>query len=389
MSLPAWLKLIKGEIETGDGEVVLMLHEPVGFNRNTGEGMSSRVFGMALASIPKQKHVALEINTMGGSVPEGIAMMNQISARGNVTTRVVGYAASMGALILQGGAKREMMPGTMVIIHNPMASIDQGDQREAKRVSDMLKQVKSSLVGVLVARTGQDEKTISKMMDDTTGMTPDEALKLGFIDNVCEGAPALNSFDLVNFFNSCRELHSAAPRSGEETARQNKNKMKNITSSLAKLKLVDSAEITDEAVVVTQLEASFGKFAAVVTERDTLKNQVTIFETQLKDRVTNKVTKAVTDKIVKAERKDSLIAAGIQNEASLDFIDDLYEAARTTTTATRRGAAPVPASDDNATELDTIRNQMRTASPEDVAVLATKARELRGHKELFGAPATK
>lgn len=374
-----------------EGEVTLQLQEQIGFDGVSG--MSARVFGSVLGGIPRAKPVMLEINTMGGNVPEGTAIANMISARGNVTTRVIGYAASMGVSIFQAGARREMMPGTMLIVHNPMGS-NSGDSASMKNQAVILAQVKESLVGVLASRTKLPADVISKMMDATTAIDPQTALDTGWCDCIVEGVAATNHFDLVAFFNSNR-LQSAVG-SGEPA--KERNKMKNIVSVLAGLHLVNSADITEEAVVVTQLEASV---PAIIAERNQLKLANDKHVEAAKSRITNRVELAITNKLIKAERKDSLIASGISNEASLDFIDDLYASQREAATAAataaasatpaRRGALPVPATPDAGVDaLASIRNQMAIETdPAKIAEFALKARDLRGHKELFAAPASK
>src|SRR4051812_36992622 len=102
IELPPWLKVVTGKLEEDELEPVsVLLSEPIGFDG--WEGMSARRFGEVLGAIPRGKPVDLQINTMGGLVPEGIAMCNMVEARGNVTCRVIGYAASMGAVLLQAG----------------------------------------------------------------------------------------------------------------------------------------------------------------------------------------------------------------------------------------------------------------------------------------------
>ncbi len=138
MPLPDFLRLIKGSMnEDDDGDVDMLLSEPIGFDPNTYNGISARMFGSSLAQVPKRKTVNLLINTLGGNVDEGVAMYNMITARGNVNTVVIGYAASMGAIIAQAGAVRKMMPGTMMIIHNPQGEM-KGEEGDMNWQADML-----------------------------------------------------------------------------------------------------------------------------------------------------------------------------------------------------------------------------------------------------------
>ncbi len=461
MSLPDWLKLIKGDMDKDDdGEVTMMLHAPVGMT-DAGDGVTSRMFGTALNMVPKNKKVTLEINTMGGKVDDGIAMYNMLRARGNVKTRVVGYAASMGAVIAQAGTTRCMMPGTMMIIHNPQANPGAGDHKDMSAAASMLGKVKDSLVDLLADRTKQGKRAISGMMDDVTAMTADEAKKLGFCDEIEDGSPAYNEMkpkELFEFLRTCRNGGpGSGPRPGggkyeeaeknaesksdaamketdkaeavkdnnaaaahreaaaahreaaskseslndksyhEQAARQHseferahrlssvknqleQNNMTKTIIALAKLNLLPSADMTDEAAA-PQAEVSINR---IIAERDSYKVKLDGIEKAnteaLKTRVTNRVEKAITDKLVKVERKDSLIAAGISNEASLDFLNDLAAPRQP------RGAAPVPKPEDGEhATLETVRSNMRDHKGDGLKnyEAAMTARELRGHKNLF------
>jgi uncharacterized NAD(P)/FAD-binding protein YdhS len=94
------------------------------------------------------------------------------------------------------------------------------------------------------------------------------------------------------------------------------------------------------------------------------------------------VVKAVTDKLIKAERKDTLIATGVSNEAALDFLDDLV-----VTATTRRGAPPVPKGEGEVESLESLRDELQEAIKAGDGVrcstIALKLRDLRGHKNLF------
>ncbi len=387
MKLPDWLKLIRGDMEKDDSEeVTMLLHEPIGYDSWTGEGISSKQFGMALNAIPRSKNVALEINCLGGQVSDGLAMANMVQARGNVTTRVVGYAASMGAIIFQGGVKREMMPGTMMVIHNPHGTIEDGDQHEMASQAEMLAAVKNSLVGVLASRSGQKPKKISDMMDAVTAMDPETAKELGFCDSIIQGVPALNSMQFTNGYRRILQENKAPIVKN--------NIMKLLIGTLAKFKLVSSPDITDDAQASNLVETSV---AALILQRDEAQAEVLRHNEALKTRVTNRITKAIEGKLIKPERKDSLIAAGITNEAALDFLDDISITPPAAPATPRRGAAPAPASPGDVITIDSVRNNIGANKADTTtdwlekgrinANLAREARKLRGHENLFVLPA--
>lgn len=382
-NLPEWLKLLKGDLDTEDGEATMLLQEPIGYNPMTGDGISARRFVDTLSSIPKTKTVHLHINTLGGSIPEGIAMHNAVLSRGNVHTCVTGYAASMGAIIHQAGVKRSMMPGTMLVIHNPQTE-SEGDEHDVEQQLNMLRQAKTNLVNLLHNRTGLDPDKLSDMMDKTTAMTPEEAKKLGFCDEVIEGSPAWNSFDPAKFFNSCRKLtgtaHVPAAGGGKSATVKQTNSMK-LTEALAKLKLIPSADMSEDAAAA-HLEQSV---AAIQQENASLKTAVETHTNALRLRVTNRVDKAIADKLALPEAKETLIGIGMTNEVGLEAVLGRPVA----TTETRRaGSPPLPAEGKDAGESNEdkaakLRNEMKTMTPEEKGRAARQLRALRGHSNLF------
>ncbi len=315
-----------------------------------------------------------------------------ILARGNIATCVIGYAASMGAIIAQAGATRKMMPGTMMIIHNPQGSTD-GDADAHDESSAMLKVVKNSLVDLLSNRTKQGKKKISEMMDACTAMDADEACKLGFCDEVLAGSPARNDFNPAKLVNICQRLSGSAAAVDGGKQKTNTQSMEKILKTLVTLGILKSADNVTEDVASAAIEAHVSN---LIVKRDDLQAANTKHEDDRKARVTNRVTAAVDGKLIKPERKDALIAAGLSNEASLDFLGDLSTALSAPGPQKPRGAPPIPKGDNNqdGSELDTLRNGLiqnarchAGEDPVEVAVRnasdARKARELRGHKNLF------
>ncbi len=394
-NLPEWIKLLKGDLKTDDGDVDMLISEPIGFDPETFSGMDAKSFGYALASVPKGKKVNLMINTLGGLISEGVTMYNMILARGNVNTTVIGYAASIGAVIFQAGNKRTMMPGTMCLIHDPMSGA-QGTASEVAAVAATLKVLKSNIVDLLASRTGQGKKAIAEMMTATTAMGPSEALKLGFCDEVIDGSPAWNDINPSRLLNFSQQLAStrmsAIAGGGSPPKTENtETHMQKLMQMLARLKLIPSADLTDEAAaaaVENNLAAlENARAQSVIVERDSLKTKLTAHENALKLRVENRVAKAIENKLIKAERKDALVASGLANETSLDFIDDLAPAG-----GAHRGSPPLPggAAAGETQTLDQVRAQMAaTRDPKELAELALKARELRGQKNLFTPDSTR
>ena len=467
MTLPNWLSLVKGSLDETPGEVTMLLHEPIGYNKASDSGISSRMFGESLAGIHKNKTINLDINTLGGKVDDGLAMANMVSARGNVTTRVTGYAASMGAIIHQAGAKRVMLPGTMLVIHNPQAELGEGDYRDADQKGLFLRKVRDSLAGMLSKRSGQKVDTINDMMDKTTAMSPDDAKKLGFCDEIGEGMPAFGEMSpaaMFEFLKTIRngaqeghpfygnqhtdaatesevafgsssdakaadeaaeketdidesyEAHGAAAAAHEKASKlhtvaaskttgntsethkafaaMHERDAKKHSSGLAELKSNLLMKLTLSALgkLVKLPDGITDELAAPQVEKSLteLMTKVTNLEAEVKAandakllRVTNRVAKAVELKLVKPERKDDLIAAGVTNESTLNFLDDIVLLSQ----QKRRGAAPVPRTEGGEVTVESLRAELAECKDDGIrsAEISRQLRTLRGHKELFTA----
>lgn len=384
-NLPEWLKLIKGDLDKDDDdEVVMMLHQPIGYDKTTGDGISSERFMAVMSMVPKNKRMRLEINTMGGAIDQGIAMYNGIRARGGVTTRVVGYAASMGSVVFQAGENREMMPGTMVMVHNPQLSPGSGDYKDMEAAAALLKKVKTAIVNLMSDRTGVGKKEMSDMMDATTAIGPEEAVKLGFADKVVDGSPAYNGLDLTTLTNSIKTIISPA-KPNEDSRHQPQNKkereMKLTLAALAPLITGDlrvPTDATDEqAAPIVSLAVN-----ALTDEMESLRNENETLRAEKKTRIVARVDAAITAKVLKPELKDAMVNAALTNESILDAIPAAGQ-------TVRRGAPPVPGTDGDKgsvqEQLATLRNQMLdpNATPAQRGAWAKEARKLRGHGSIF------
>lgn len=128
------------------------------------------------------------INSPGGSVTAGLAIydtMQYISC--DVATYCIGQAASMGAVLLSGGAagKRHALPNSRIMIHQPMA----GQQGSASEIEIHLKEVlkiKRRLNEILLKHTGKDLDTLEKDTDRDNYMSAEEAVQYGLVDRVLE-----------------------------------------------------------------------------------------------------------------------------------------------------------------------------------------------------------
>ena len=148
-----------------------------------------------LESENPSKDIYLYINSPGGSITSGLSIYDTMQfIKPDVSTICVGQAASMGAILLAGGAesKRFSLPNSRMMIHQPIS----GFQGQASDIDIHAKEVlkmKSLVNSILSKHTGKTEKQISKDTDRDNFMDAESALKYGLIDQILnERTEALN-----------------------------------------------------------------------------------------------------------------------------------------------------------------------------------------------------
>lgn len=136
-----------------------------------------------------QKDINLYINTPGGSVTAGMAIYDTMRyIKPDVATICVGMAASMGAILLAGGAngKRSALPHSKIMIHQPWIGGLQGQTTDIEiHAKEMLK-TRDTLYNILAKHTGKSIEQITKDCDRDYFLTSDEAKEYKLIDNVLE-----------------------------------------------------------------------------------------------------------------------------------------------------------------------------------------------------------
>ena len=141
-----------------------------------------------LESENPDKDIALYINSPGGSVSAGLSIYDTMQfIKPDVSTMVVGQAASMGAVLLAGGAKgkRYSLPHSRVMIHQPLAGF-QGQASDIDIHAREVLETRDRLNRILSKHTGQ---TIDKIRQDTDRdnfMSGEMAVNYGLIDRVLD-----------------------------------------------------------------------------------------------------------------------------------------------------------------------------------------------------------
>lgn len=126
------------------------------------------------------------INSPGGSVSAGMAIYDTMNfIKCDVSTIVMGMAASMGSLLSTAGAKgkRRMLPHATHMIHQPLGG-SSGQATEVEIQYKELQRWKETLTNIYVKHTGKDYATLEADMDRDNYMTAPEALAYGLVDEI-------------------------------------------------------------------------------------------------------------------------------------------------------------------------------------------------------------
>lgn len=141
--------------------------------------------------------INLYVNSPGGSVSAGLAVYDTMQfIRPEVATYCVGMAASMGAVLLAGGApkKRFILPNSRVLIHQPLIrGVLTGPATELDIEAKEILRLRTRLYEIIAKHTGQSTETIERDCDRNKWLEAHEAVEYGCVDEILERMPELPS----------------------------------------------------------------------------------------------------------------------------------------------------------------------------------------------------
>ena len=141
-----------------------------------------------LESEDPKKDIYMYVNSPGGVITSGLSILDTMNyLKCDVSTVCFGQAASMGAVLLAGGAKgkRFALPNSRVMIHQPLGGV-QGQATDIEIHAKEIKTLKEKLNNILATATGQTLKKIEKDTERDFFMDSKEAAKYGLIDEILE-----------------------------------------------------------------------------------------------------------------------------------------------------------------------------------------------------------
>lgn len=135
-----------------------------------------------------EQPITIVFNSPGGVVTDGFTLydfLRELSGRGHhITTKCMGAAASMGAILMQAGDERVMSPNAFMMVHE-ISGQNEGSLAEMKDTLAIVEKFQDKALDILTSRSNMSRRTLSNKWKKTDWyMDADEALKHGFIDRI-------------------------------------------------------------------------------------------------------------------------------------------------------------------------------------------------------------
>jgi len=147
-----------------------------------GDEVTPKIFKDELNSCTGD--ITVWINSPGGDVFSAAQIYNMLmDYQGNVKVKIDGLAASAASVIAMAGTEVLMSPVAMMMIHNPM-TVAIGDSSEMQKASEMLAEVKESIMNAYEIKTGLSRSKLSHLMDAESWFNAKKAVELGFADKI-------------------------------------------------------------------------------------------------------------------------------------------------------------------------------------------------------------
>lgn len=141
-----------------------------------------------LESENPDKEIHLYINSPGGSISAGMAIYDTMQfIKPDVSTLCIGMAASMGAFLLQAGAKgkRFVLPNSSVMIHQPLGGF-QGQATDIEIHARYILSLRERLYALMAQHTGRDVEEIARDSERDKFLNATEAVDYGLVDKVLD-----------------------------------------------------------------------------------------------------------------------------------------------------------------------------------------------------------
>ncbi len=191
------------ENSADEGTTHIYIYDEIGYWGNTADQFVEELKACNTTQI------TLHVNSPGGDVFDGMAMMNALrNHSATVRAEVDGVAASAASFIIQGADHVAMMPGSQLMIHDASGLI-YGNAEELRKLAEELERCSDSIAGIYADRAGGTVSEWRDRMKETTWYSDQEAVDAGLADEVisagkrkgkpCDVAPIILDVDNVDW----------------------------------------------------------------------------------------------------------------------------------------------------------------------------------------------
>ena len=224
-----------------------------------GSGSLSSSYVQLQLEAAAGQDVEVHISSVGGSAFDAIAIYDLLKKYpGSVTTYIDALAASAASIVAMGGKSVVMSKYALLMIHKPMVGTG-GNADELLKDVQMLNTVQARLAQIYIDKTGLDGVTVNSLINSVTWLSADQALDLGFIDQVEDySAEITNKAIIQNYVSTApifykRYINKILTNKSNMNT-ENKELIERTTSVLDKImnffkKVVNKQTITDKGIL--------------------------------------------------------------------------------------------------------------------------------------------
>lgn len=189
---------IRNAEETESGEAEVELYGVISEYSWYEDDITPKMFKDELYKVGKNGPITIRINSGGGDVIAA-SMMRAIiqDYPGEKTARIDGLAASAAVVVALAADTIKIQDTAYMMIHDPAVVVFLAylDIKTLDGLSAFLKTIRKGILDTYAIRTGISDDRLKRMMEDETWMSANDAVELGFADEVITGKPAANIQD--------------------------------------------------------------------------------------------------------------------------------------------------------------------------------------------------
>lgn len=272
MSEKSFYKINASAVNAAAAEI--LIYAPIG-NSWWDETVSAQNFIKELNEL-EATDITVRINSLGGSVVDGIAIYNALKRHSaNITTVNDGIAASIASLILMAGDTVEMAENAQIMIHAPWTWAD-GNSAQLRKVADMLDGWAEAMSTSYANKAGKSKEDVLAILTDGEDhwYTAEDALAEGYIDQITGGMAIAASLDrptlqaqLKDFYavkqNATQPVAAATPKQEPKMPTANEPVAADQKATQANVDEIRAAALAEDTARRTAIASAFSKFTNV------------------------------------------------------------------------------------------------------------------------------